>query len=150
MRSFLWSMTGKDLAASWKGAKAPKRVPDQPGLTQRLPISPERWGFPERTASKRWKRISRSVRFSLPLILGELAPLFETGGKRDKAQASLMRGLLARPPLSEQIRLWLELFRKKDGAAKSLSYTASKKMLEGDLGLADAIEREQNAAGCPV
>ena len=75
--------------------------------------------------------------------LGELAPLFETGGKRDKAQAVLMRGLLAHPPLEEQTRLWLELFRKKDGAAKSLSYTASKKMLEGDLGLADAIEREQ-------
>ena len=75
--------------------------------------------------------------------MAELAPLFETGGKRDKAQAALMRALLAHHPLEEQIKLWLELFRKKDGAAKSLSYTASKKMLEGDLGLADAIDREQ-------
>ncbi len=75
--------------------------------------------------------------------LSALAPLFETGGKRDKAQAVLMRSLLAHPPLGEQISLWLELFRKKDGKAKSLSYMASKKMIEGDLGLEGAIEREQ-------
>nr|WP_321454412.1 double-strand break repair helicase AddA [uncultured Cohaesibacter sp.] len=75
--------------------------------------------------------------------ISELAPLFETGGKRDKAQAALMRALVARPPIGEQLLLWLELFRKKDGAAKSLSYMASKKMLESDLGLGDAIEREQ-------
>ncbi|WP_316858752.1 double-strand break repair helicase AddA [uncultured Cohaesibacter sp.] len=75
--------------------------------------------------------------------LSALCPLFATGGKRDKAQAALMQELLATGSTEETIALWLALFRKKDGAAKALSYMASKKMLEAEPTLELDIEREQ-------
>ena len=75
--------------------------------------------------------------------LGQLAPLFATGGKRDKDQAALMQALLSSDSMAEQATLWRTLFRKKDGAAKALSTTASKKMLESEPSLEGSIEREQ-------
>ena len=76
--------------------------------------------------------------------LSQLAPLFATGGKRDKDQAALMAALVASTDTGEQAALWRKLFRKKDGDAKALSYVASKKMLEADPALEGAIEREQS------
>ena len=75
--------------------------------------------------------------------VSQLADLFETGGKRDKDQAGLMRAILATSGEPEQASLWRQLFRKKDGAAKALVTVASKKMLGADLALEGAIEREQ-------
>ena len=76
--------------------------------------------------------------------ISQLAPLFETGGKRDKDQAALMQALLASHSRVEQAALWRSLFRKKDGAAKALSTTASKKMLAADGALQSMIEQEQD------
>ncbi|SNY91761.1 DNA helicase/exodeoxyribonuclease V, subunit A [Cohaesibacter sp. ES.047] len=78
-----------------------------------------------------------------PGYLSQLAPLFATGGKRDKDQSALMAALVASKDPAEQITLWLSLFRKKDGNAKALSYVASKKMLEAEPSLEGAIDREQ-------
>ena len=75
--------------------------------------------------------------------LSQLASLFETGGKRDKDQAALMRAVLASDHPDEQAALWQQIFRKKDGAAKALSTTASKKMLQADGALEGSIAREQ-------
>ena len=72
-----------------------------------------------------------------------LASLFETGGKRDKDQAALMRALLVTDQLEDQIALWQQIFRRKDGAAKADSTMASKKMREADPSLSGRIDREQ-------
>ncbi|WP_180966949.1 double-strand break repair helicase AddA [Cohaesibacter celericrescens] len=76
--------------------------------------------------------------------IAELVPLFETGGKRDKEQAALMRTVLASSSPIEQASVWRSLFRKKDGAAKALSTTASKKILASDGALQSMIEQEQD------
>ena len=55
-----------------------------------------------------------------------------------------MQALLASDSMAEQATLWRTLFRKKDGAAKALSTTASKKMLESEPSLEGSIEREQS------
>ena len=75
--------------------------------------------------------------------IAALAPLFETGGKRDKEQAALMRAVLAAETIEEQASLWQQIFRKKDGAAKADSTFASKKMREAEPSLSGRTDREQ-------
>ncbi|WP_157967498.1 double-strand break repair helicase AddA [Cohaesibacter intestini] len=75
--------------------------------------------------------------------IAALAPLFETGGKRDKDQAALMRVLLAADSEAVQVSLWQQIFRKKDGAAKADSTFASKKMREAEPSLSGRTDREQ-------
>ena len=75
--------------------------------------------------------------------LRDLVLLFEDGGKRDKDQAILLRRFLATTNLVEKASIWRTFLRKKDGAAKSLSFTASKKVLKAEPGLEDALHQEQ-------
>ncbi|MCT4655741.1 MAG: double-strand break repair helicase AddA [Cohaesibacter sp.] len=89
------------------------------------------------------KEFVPSPHFS-PDYLAQLADLFEGGGKRDKDQAALLRAILSHTDPALRVRDWLQFFRKKDGAAKSLSFTASKKMLTAEPSLEGTIAREQD------
>jgi ATP-dependent helicase/nuclease subunit A len=85
---------------------------------------------------------SDSPHFSKDYV-SSLVDLFEAGGKRDKDQAATLRAFLHAEDQEQKAAHWWTFLRKKDGAPKSASFMASKKVKEADLALEGCIEREQ-------